>query len=127
MTRRVSLTHQTIAGMLWTLLGKGAYGILQLIVLAILARLVSPAAFGVVSAAVIVISLSAIVSQLGMATALVQRPTLEPRHIDTAFVASFLFDSALGAAVWLGAPLAAAFFRNADVAPVLRTLAWIAR
>ena len=125
MTRRASLTHQTIAGMLWTLLGKGAYGILQLIVLAILARLVSPAAFGVVSAALIVISLSAIVSQLGMGTALVQRPTLEPRHIDTAFVASFLFDSALGAAVWLGAPLAATFFRNADVAPVLRTLAWV--
>ncbi len=125
MSRRASLTHQTIAGLLWTVLGKGAYGLLQLIVLAILARLVSPTAFGVVSAALIVIHLSAIVSQLGMGTALVQRPVLEPRHIDTAFTASFLFDSTLGAAVWFGAPLAAAFFNNAGVEPVLRALAWI--
>ena len=125
MSKRPSLTHRTIAGLLWTVLGKGAYGILQLIVLAILARLVSPTAFGVVSAALIVIHLSAIVSQLGMGTALVQRPVLEPRHIDTAFTASFLFDATLGAAVWFGAPLAAAFFNNAGVEPVLRALAWI--
>lgn len=125
MSRRASLTHQTIAGLLWTVLGKGAYGLLQLIVLAILARLVSPTAFGVVSAALIVIHLSAIMSQLGMGTALVQRPVLEPRHIDTAFTASFVFDSALGAVVWLSAPLAAGFFNNAGVEPVLRALAWV--
>jgi PST family polysaccharide transporter len=64
-------------------------------------------------------------SQLGMGTALVQRPVLEPRHIDTAFTASFVFDSALGAVVWLGAPHAAGFFNNADIEPVLRTLAWV--
>ena len=125
MTRRISLTHQTIAGLLWTVFGKGAYGLLQLIVLAILARLITPAMFGVVSAALIVISLSAIVSQLGMGTALVQRPVLEPRHIDTAFTASFLFDSTLGAVVWLSAPLAASFFKNDGVEPVLRALAWV--
>jgi O-antigen/teichoic acid export membrane protein len=131
MSKRPSLTHRTISGLLWTVAGKGAYGILQLIVLAILARLITPEAFGVVSAALIVIHLSAIVSQLGMGTALVQRPVLEQRHIDTAFTASFLFDATLGAAVWFGAPLAAAFFNyagvenNAGVEPVLRALAWI--
>jgi O-antigen/teichoic acid export membrane protein len=118
-----NLTQQTIAGLLWTLFGKGAHGILQLIVLAILARLVSPAAFGVVSAALVVISLSAILSQLGMGPALVQRPALEPRHIDTAFATSVLLDSMLGVIVWLGAPLAAGFFHNAAVTPVLRALA----
>lgn len=120
-----SLTHQTISGLLWTTFGKGAYGILQLIVLAILARLVTPADFGVVSAALIVIALSSIVSQLGMGPALVQRPTLEPRHIDTAFAASVLFDLALGAVIWLGAPLAAGFFGITAVQPVLRALAWV--
>ncbi|HKA60156.1 MAG TPA: lipopolysaccharide biosynthesis protein [Gemmatimonadales bacterium] len=124
MSKRPSLTHRTISGLLWTVAGKGAYGLLQLIVLAILARLITPAAFGVVSAALIVISLSAIVSQLGMGTALVQRPILEQRHIDTAFTASFLFDSTLGAIVWLTAPLAAKFFHNVGVEPVLRALAY---
>jgi PST family polysaccharide transporter len=126
MKKRPSLTHRTISGLLWTVFGKGAYGVLQLIVLAILARLITPEAFGVVSAALIVIHLSAIMSQLGMGTALVQRPILEPRHIDTAFTASFLFDSTLGAIVWLSAPLAADFFHNsAGVESVLRALAWV--
>ncbi len=119
------LTHRTLAGMLWTFYGKGAYAILQLVVLAILARLVSPAEFGVVSAAVIVITLSTIVSQLGLGPALVQRPDLERRHIDTAFSTSVLLGLGLGAIIWLGAPLAASFFHVEGVEPVLRALAWL--
>lgn len=122
---RRSLTHRTVAGLLWTTVGKGAYGVLQLVVLAILARLVSPADFGVVSAAMIVIALSGIVSQLGMGPALVQRADLERRHIDTAFAASVLLGITLGAAIWLGAPLASRFFRTGNVEPVLRALAWV--
>ena len=121
-----SLTHRTVAGLLWMVYGKGAYAILQMVVLAILARLVSPEDFGVVSAALIVIGLSAIVSQLGLGPALVQRQELERRHIDTAFSTSVLIGVLLGAILWLGAPLAAAFFSRIEgVKPVLRTLAWV--
>jgi O-antigen/teichoic acid export membrane protein len=123
--RRRSLTHQTVAGLLWTTCGKGAYGVLQLVVLAILARLLTPADFGVVSAALIVIALSGIVSQLGMGPALVQRPVLERRHIDTAFAASVFLDTLLGAVIWLGAPIVSGFFRIGNVEPVLRALAWV--
>jgi len=122
---RRNLTHLTLAGLLWMVYGKGAYGILQFVVLAVLARLVSPTDFGVVSAAVIVIGLSAIVSQLGLGPALVQRPELERRHIDTAFATSVLIGVALGALIWLGAPLMAGFFRTSGVEPVLRALAWV--
>ena len=119
------LAHRTLAGMMWTFYGKGAYAILQLVVLAILARLVTPAEFGVVSAAVIVITLSTIVSQLGLGPALVQRPELERRHIDTAFSTSVFLGLGLGAIIWLGAPLAASFFHVGGVEPVLRVLAWL--
>lgn len=120
---RPSLTHQTVAGLLWTLYGKGAYALLQLLVVAVLARLVSPADFGVVSAALIVIGVSSMFSRLGLGPALVQRPELERRHIDTAFSTSVLMGLGLGALVWLGAGLAAQFFRTPGVAPVLRALA----
>src|SRR5574341_458557 len=106
MTKRPSLTHHTVAGILWMSYGKAAFFLLQLVVLAVLARLLTPADFGVVSAALVVTGLSAILSQLGLGPALVQRPTLERRHIDTAFTFSFLFGLLLGAAIWLGAPLA---------------------
>jgi len=120
-----SLTHRTLAGMLWMSYGKAAYSILQLVVLGVLARLVTPAQFGVVSAALVVIGLSSIVSQLGLGPALVQRPKLEPRHLDTAFTASLLLGLGLGALIWLGAPMAAGFLHMDGVTPVLRALAWV--
>ena len=124
-SRRPSLTKQTVSGLLWTFYGKGAYALLQIAILAILARLVSPGDFGVVSAALIVIALSTIVSQVGVGPALVQRGALERRHIDSAFLASLVLGLGLGAAVWVGAPLAARFFRIGDVTAVLRGLAWL--
>ena len=120
-----SLTHRTVGGMLWLAAGKAAYAGLQLIVLAILARLVLPTDFGVVTAALVVIGFSAIVSQLGLGPAIVQRPDLEQRHLHTAFTASVVFGLGLGAALWLVAPAAAVFFRTPDVAPVLRALACV--
>jgi O-antigen/teichoic acid export membrane protein len=120
-----SLTRRTIAGMLWATWGKGAHGVLQLLVLAVMARLVSAADFGVVSAALVVIGLSSIFSHLGFGPALVQRTDLERRHLDTAFVASVLFGALIAAIIWAGAPTAAHFLRIEGVQPVLRTLAWV--
>lgn len=122
---RRNLTHNTLSGLLWMIYGKGAYAVLQIVVLAILARLVSPTDFGVLSAALIVIGISAIVSQLGLGPALVQRPELERRHIDTAFATSVLIGVFLGAIIWFGAPAISGFFRTPGVQPVLRGLAWV--
>lgn len=120
-----SLTHQTVAGMLWMIYGKVAFAVLQLLILGVLARLLTPADFGVVSAAAVVIGFSAIVSQLGLGPALVQRPHLEPRHVETAFTASVILGLFLGALIYFGAALAARFLRMPGITPVLHVLAWV--
>ena len=119
------LAHRTITGMVWTAWGKAARVVLQFLILAAMARLLSPTEFGVVSAALVVTGFSTIFSQIGLGPALVQRPELEPRHLDTAFGGSVMFGTLLGAIVWLGAPAAAQFLRIESVQPVLRVLAWI--
>ncbi len=119
------LTHRTLAGLLWMTYGKAAFAILHLVVLGVLAHLLTPADFGVVSGALVVIGLSAIVSQLGLGPALVQRPELERRHLDTAFTASVLLGFMLGGVIWLSAPLAAGLLRIDGMTPVLRALAWV--
>jgi O-antigen/teichoic acid export membrane protein len=119
-----NLTHRTLSGILWTAWGRGAHAVLQLVIVAVLARLLAPAEFGVVSAALIVVGLSAIVSQIGLGPAIVQRRDLEARHIDTAFTASVLLGMLLGAAVWIAAPVAASLIRIPAAEPVLRVLAW---
>lgn len=120
-----SLTQRTITGMVWTAWGKAAYTGLQLGVLAVMARLLTPADFGVVSAALVVIGFSTVFSQLGFGPALVQRQELEPRHLDTAFIGSVVFGAVLGALVWLAAPDAARLLKIEGVQPVLRVLAWV--
>ena len=95
-----SLTHRTVGGMVWAAWGNGAVALLKVVVLVVLTRLLSPADFGIVSAALVVINFSLNFSQLGLGPALVQRPALEPRHISTAFVASTTFGVLMAAAIW---------------------------
>ena len=124
MTRKPpSLTHRTVKGMAWTAFGSGAMAVLKILVLVLLTRLLSPADFGVVGAALIVITFSLTFSQLGLGPALVQRPVLEPGHISTAFFASTAFGFLVAAVVWLIAPLLAAFFRMEQLTLVVRWLA----
>lgn len=104
--------------------GKVAFAVLQLVILGILARLLVPADFGVIAAAEVVIGFSAIVSQLGLGPALVQRPELEDRHVETAFTASVLLGLVLGAIIWFGASLASQFLHMPAMVPVLHVLAW---
>ncbi len=97
--------------------------VLKIAVLVLLTRLLSPADFGVVSAALIIIVFALTFSQLGLGPALVQRPTLEPAHISTAFVASSIFGLIAGVLVWLAAPAIADFFRMPNLTSVVRVLA----
>lgn len=118
-----SLTRRSVMGVLWMGIGKVGNAVLQLAVLVVLARMVAPADFGVLSAALVVLGFSAIFADLGLAPAIIQRPNLEQRHLDTAFTTSVLIGLAAGGAIALTAPLAARFFRVDELVPVLRVLA----
>ena len=119
------MTHQALRGLLWTAWGKGGQAVLQVLALVVLARLLSPADFGVVSAAVVVVGFASVFSKLGLGPALVQRADLEPRHVRTAFAASVYFGLLVGGVLWLAAPAIAGFFRIDGVEPVMRALAWL--
>jgi PST family polysaccharide transporter len=118
-------TNRTLSGLLWTSLGTGAQAVLQLVVLAILARLLTPADFGLAAAALVVVGFSAVFSQLGIGPAVVQRLDLEPAHLRSAFTISVLLGVLLGGLVWTTAPLVALFFRLEGLTPLLRVLAFV--
>ncbi|MEM1042737.1 MAG: lipopolysaccharide biosynthesis protein [Bacteroidota bacterium] len=120
-----SLTRSTLGGLLWNFSGAGVQALLRIGVLLVLARLLTPADFGVVSAALVVVYFSEIFSQLGIGPALVQRPGLSDDHLRTGFTVSTLCGVALAGVVVWGAPAMAAFFRMPPLADVLRVLAWV--
>jgi O-antigen/teichoic acid export membrane protein len=117
------LTNRALGGMVWTFSGTGVQAVVQLLAIMALGRLLTPAEFGLMGAATVVIAFSQIVSQIGVGPAIVQRQELEPAHIRTAFTISGGLGLVLGAVVWLGAPAIAAFYRIPAVEPVLRGVA----
>jgi O-antigen/teichoic acid export membrane protein len=117
-----SLRRHAVGGMAWVAWGSGAIAVLKVVVLILLTRLLAPADFGLVSAGLIVVSVSLNFSQLGLGPAVVQRSALEPRHVSTAFVASTSFGILIAGAVWVGAPLIARFFHMDQLVPVVRAL-----
>jgi O-antigen/teichoic acid export membrane protein len=111
--------------MAWVAWGSAAIGVLKVAVLVLLTRLLSPADFGVIGAALVVIGFSLNFSQLGLGPALVQRPVLEPRHVSTAFYTSTGFGILVTAIIWLTAPQISQFFRMDHLTPVVRALALV--
>ena len=98
-TGRRGLARQAVGNMAWVAWGSATVSLLRVLVLVILTRLLAPADFGLVSAALVVISFSLNFAQLGLGPALVQRPDLQPRHVSTAFYASIVFGVLVAAIV----------------------------
>ena len=74
----------------------------------VLARLLGPEAFGIVGAALIVIHIALVFSNLGISSAIVQRAELKERHLHTAFAVGLVSGALITLAVELLAPWIAA-------------------
>lgn len=99
-----SLTTMTVRGFAWAFTGTISQALLQLVSMVVLSRLLVPAEFGAAQAAGLVIGLSQVVSQLGVAPALVQRTTLSDQEITAAFYGSLLLSSLLALVLIAVAP-----------------------
>jgi O-antigen/teichoic acid export membrane protein len=119
------LTRRAVGGMVWTLSGTGVQLTAQLLAIMALGRLLTPAEFGLMGAATVVIACSQIVSQIGVGPAIIQRRELEPTHLRVAVTLSCTLGLLLGAIVWLGASAGAAFYRMPELEPVLRVVAFL--
>jgi PST family polysaccharide transporter len=119
------LTNRALGGMVWTLSGTGVQVGVQLLAIMALGRLLTPAEFGLMGAATVVIACSQIVSQIGVGPAIIQRRELEPVHLRVAVTLSCTLGLLLGGIVWLGAAEIAAFYRMPALEPLLRAVAFL--
>jgi O-antigen/teichoic acid export membrane protein len=117
-----NLSYQTLSGLFWVFSAKGVLIILRAGIIIILARLLTPADFGIVAAALTIVGFSEIFALLGVGPAVVQRPQLEERHIRTGFTFSVLFGIVLAALLWFLAPGIASFYQSDNLTPVLQTI-----
>ena len=110
-------------GVLWRVLEVAGTEVLAFGAFVLLARLLLPDQFGVVSQATIFILTAQLILQQGLPEALVQKEDVSEAHIDSCFWANLGLGA--GAALLLGllAPLTAAAFAEPDLAIVLIALA----
>ena len=123
--RRPSRTEQAFGGWLWLSSGAVVQGVVTVGSLAVLARLLSPADFGAVSAGMLVVTFASIISQALVGPALVQHPQLRAEHIHTGFAISLVGSAALFGLLWVLGPVVARALHTATLVPVLRALAWM--
>lgn len=117
-----SLGRRTLGGMLWMSIGVFGQVVVQIVVLIVLARHVSPSDFGVAAAALVVLRLSLILSDSGVGPALVQRKELRADHIRVAFTVTSLLGLMSWCLIIAIAPAVAALFGIPHLTPVLRVI-----
>jgi O-antigen/teichoic acid export membrane protein len=94
-TKKPPIRQLLMRGFAWAF-GQSVGGLLvQLITLVVLSRLLTPSEFGIVAIVVSLLGGLALVVELGVGPALIQRPTITSRHI--------------GSAIWLSLSLAIVF------------------
>ncbi|WP_333834973.1 oligosaccharide flippase family protein, partial [Rubrimonas sp.] len=107
------------------LAGQFGVRVLGVVSLAVLARLLSPADYGVVALAFIAVELAKKFSEMHINNALIRETTIEADCYDTAFTLSLMRGALVAAALLLVAAPVAALMNEPAVAPVLRWMALI--
>ena len=114
MRRAAVLSALWAAGETWSLRG------VSMIVFLVLARLVEPAAFGLVALAAVYVTTMSTLTDQGLTTALIQRDTIEQAHKDSAFWANLAVGIALGLITLAVAGPIANLYGEPRLAPILR-------
>lgn len=123
-TSKRSLAVATIRGTIWTFASNYSGKIMVFISTAILARLLSQEDFGVAGYAIVVIGFLEVISDIGVASALIYEED-RPKAADTAFWLGLGTGLAMFALTWWLAPWAGVYFKDGRAVPLTRALAAI--
>lgn len=110
-------------GAFWFMSGTAARAMLRLIVMAVLARLLMPADFGLVGAASIFVAFAELFSISGIGLSIVQLREIQSRHVQTAYTTSALTGIVVGGTIWLISGPIAALLDMPRMEPILEVLA----
>lgn len=118
-----SLMQRSLAGIRWSAATQVVAQIAQYAGFIVLARMLTPAEYGTLASAMLVAGILALLHEMGLGAAIIQRQDLTRGHLAACLWTNVAVGWALAIVVWFGAPAIAGFFRDPAVADVLRVLA----
>jgi O-antigen/teichoic acid export membrane protein len=116
------LSQRVVSGASWSAIARVAIQISTLAASTVVARRVSPYAYGVVGMATLAIGLISLFHDLGTAAAVIQRRDLNQHLLSSLFWVNVGIGFAGTALCFLSAPIAARIFREPAVIPIVRAL-----
>jgi PST family polysaccharide transporter len=116
------MKERAVRGAIWILLDTAGGQILSFLAFLILARLLVPEDYGILSLAAAIIAVPQILLNEGFSTALVQRDMLDDVHINAAFWANLGLSIIFVIGAQIGAPWAAVITGISLLEPVIRWL-----
>lgn len=120
-----SLTHRAAHAAWWSALEIAArYGV-QFGVLIVLARLLTPADFGLIAMLLVFTSVAALLVDGGFGTALVQRQQTSADDETTVFLSGISIAIVVALILWFAAPAIAAFYNQPKLIPLTRLLLFV--
>lgn len=119
----MSLAQRAASGVLWTAAERVGVQALQFVVLVVLARLLSPADFGLVAMLMVVFGVSSALVNGGFAAALIREPEITEEDKSTAFWMNVATSLVLYVCIWFAAPAIAAFFEQPELTGLTRFMA----
>jgi len=120
-----SLSQQSLSGALWMFSSSGAQAILRIVFSSVLARLLTPSDFGIVTIATMITGITEMFVQMGIGPAIVQSQNITDDHINSGFTFSILTGLGITFIFLLVNPLIASFFEMPELTNILNILVWI--
>jgi teichuronic acid exporter len=123
--RSQSLKQKTISGMFWSFSDSFVTQSVQFIVGLILARLLSPAEFGLIGMITVFLAVSQSFIDSGFGQALIRKKDANDIDFSTVFYFNFLAGVILFVIFYLAAPAIASFYKEQELKPLARVLGLI--
>ena len=108
----MNYTKDAIKGISWLGSFRVLFRSLSFIKLAILARLLSPAQFGIADIAILALALVEVLSETGINVFLIQKKEDIEDYIDTAWIISIFRGICISVILFISASMVASFFRS---------------
>lgn len=117
-----TLTNKTIFGMIWKFAERIGSQLVQTVVSIILARILMPEDYGIISLVTIFITICNVFISSGFGNALIQKKYADEVDFSSVFYASLAISAVLYIILFFGSPLIASFYENEQITLILRVM-----
>lgn len=117
--------RHVLRGLAWVASAEAARQLTQFFNGLVLARLLTPADFGLMAMAMFVLGFVQTIGAFALTQAAVQREVVSDEEWSSIYWLSVASGVLVGALAWLAAPAATAFYGDERVGPLLRVIAWV--